>query len=65
MSKADDYRRRAAECLRLARTASDKTNRALLLEMAETWIALADQDRAKGTPRFEDWHKLLNGTQHP
>ena len=45
MSKFEDHRRRAAECLRLAREAADKTNRALLIEMAQTWAKLAEQDK--------------------
>jgi hypothetical protein len=35
--KFQDHQRRAAECLRLAREATDKTNKALLIEMAQTW----------------------------
>ena len=45
MSKFEDYKRRAAECLRLAREAADKTNKALLIEMAQTWAKLAEQDK--------------------
>jgi hypothetical protein len=45
VSKFEDYKRRAAECLRLARAAADKTNKALLIEMAQTWAKLAEQDK--------------------
>jgi hypothetical protein len=45
VSKFEDHKRRAAECLRLAREAVDKTNKALLIEMAQTWIKLAEQDK--------------------
>ena len=45
MSKFEDHKRRAAECLRLARGAVDKTNKALLIEMAQTWARLAEQDK--------------------
>jgi hypothetical protein len=31
----------------LAHEASDQTNRALLLEMAQTWIRLAEQEKAR------------------
>ena len=44
MAKFQDHQRRAAECLRLAREATDKTNKALLIEMAQTWARLAEQD---------------------
>jgi hypothetical protein len=45
--KFQDHQRRAAECLRLAREATDKTNKALLIEMAQTWARLAEQDKAR------------------
>ena len=45
MSKFEDHKRRAAECLRLAREAINKTNKALLIEMAQTWAKLAEQDK--------------------
>jgi hypothetical protein len=41
-----DHQRRAAECLRMAHEASDKTNKALLIEMPQTWAKLAAQERA-------------------
>lgn len=47
MAKFEDHQRRAAECLRLAREATDKTNKALLIEMAQTWARLADQEKAR------------------
>jgi hypothetical protein len=36
---------RAAECLRLVRTMADSTNKALLFEMAEAWLKLAEQKK--------------------
>jgi hypothetical protein len=45
VSKFEDHKRRAAECLRLAREAVDKTNKTLLIEMAQTWAKLAEQDK--------------------
>ncbi|MBO0716227.1 MAG: hypothetical protein J2P55_02680 [Rhizobiales bacterium] len=48
MANFQDHQRRAAECLRLAHEATDKTNKALLIEMAQTWAKLAEQDQAKG-----------------
>ena len=38
---------KAAECLRLVRVSLDSTNKALLLEMAQAWIRLAEQQMAK------------------
>ena len=48
VAKFQDHQRRAAECLRLAHDATDKTNKALLIEMAQTWAKLAEQDKARG-----------------
>jgi hypothetical protein len=45
MPKSDDYHRRAVECLSLAKSVKDQTNRALLLEMAQTWATLAEKEQ--------------------
>jgi hypothetical protein len=47
MPKIQDYQYRAAECLRLARGTGNPTNKALLLEMAQTWVKLAEQAQAR------------------
>jgi hypothetical protein len=47
VAKFQEHQRRAAECLRLAHEATDKTNKALLIEMAQTWAKLAEQDKVK------------------
>jgi hypothetical protein len=41
MSRAEEYRRYAAECIRVAQVAADPKDKALLLEMAEKWRELA------------------------
>jgi hypothetical protein len=43
MAVEDDYRRYAAECLALAKTASDPNDKARLLQMAQAWRDLADK----------------------
>jgi hypothetical protein len=43
MPSADDYRRHAIECVRLAQNAQNPADKALLLKMAETWLRLAEQ----------------------
>jgi hypothetical protein len=48
VSTPQECQQKAAECLRLVRTALDSTNKALLLEMAQAWIRLAEQQKAKG-----------------
>ena len=43
MSKSDQYRRFAQECLELARNAEDERARASLLHMAQVWLCLAEE----------------------
>ena len=50
MSKAEEYRRYAAECLRLGQETS-APDRTMLLEMAERWRHLAE--------RAERWRHLM------
>ena len=37
LSTRDDYRQNAVECLRLARSTPNASDRAILLDMAHTW----------------------------
>jgi hypothetical protein len=41
--RAEQYRRHAWECLAFAREMTSVATRALLLDMAHRWLALADQ----------------------
>jgi hypothetical protein len=41
-SRADEYRRRAQQCLVMARTFGDRDARIILSYMAEAWLRLAD-----------------------
>jgi len=50
MAKAEDYRRFASECLKLAQSAADESARALFLQMARTWLALAQKEEAGAGP---------------
>ena len=43
MSRSDEYRRFASECLKMARTAEDEQNRAIFLQMAQALFALAQK----------------------
>jgi len=47
MTCAEEHQQRAAECMRLAQSAVDPTNKALLLEMAQCWARLAGQTQAR------------------
>ncbi len=41
MRRSDDYRSFAAECLRIGQAAEDVQQRAVFMQMARTWLALA------------------------
>lgn len=43
VNKQEEYRRFAATCLELANRATELTNKASLLAMAEAWLNLADR----------------------
>jgi hypothetical protein len=47
MGKAADYRRYAAECLRIAQTISSPAEKSTLVQMAETWLRLAVQKESR------------------
>jgi hypothetical protein len=53
MGKAEDYRRYAAECLRIARIISSPAEKSTMLQMAETWRRLATQIENRA-PAAED-----------
>ena len=42
MSRTDEYRRRAQQCLEMAGTFRDREARAILSHMAQVWQRLAD-----------------------
>ena len=43
MALADQYKRRAAECVRMAERTDNAEDKALLLQMAQTWMRLAEK----------------------
>jgi hypothetical protein len=43
MSRAEEYRRLAHECIETAGTVSTQQARATLVQMAEVWLRLAEQ----------------------
>jgi hypothetical protein len=43
IASRDDYRRHAAECVRLAQKTQNLRDKALLLTMADSWIRLAEK----------------------
>ena len=54
MRRSDDYRRFAAECLRIGQATEDERQRALFLQMARTWLALAQKDETNADPNLKE-----------
>ena len=50
MPLANQYRRYAAECVRVAQQTANEKDKLLLLRMAETWTRLAHQAEARDRP---------------
>lgn len=46
-ARAEQYRRYAAECVRVAQETTNAADKAMLLQMAETWRRLADRAEVK------------------
>jgi hypothetical protein len=42
LPKSEEYQQRAKDLLRIAQETDDPTNKALLLEMAQAWVKLAE-----------------------
>ena len=47
MGTPQEYLNSAAECLNLSRAINDPDSRAMLVEIAKTWIKLAKYEQAK------------------
>ena len=59
-SRADEYRRRAQQCLEMAQTFRDRDARGSLCYMAEVWLRLADnyQHAKKGRPTMQQQQQI-------
>jgi hypothetical protein len=59
-SRADEYRRRAQQCLEMAGTFRDRDARVTLSHMAEVWLRLADQLNAaeEVRPAFQQQQQI-------
>lgn len=51
-SVSEEYRQHAAECLRIAQDTRDPSQRARLLQMAEAWKNLADEQLKREGNKF-------------
>jgi len=47
----EEYRRKAQECLELARKISLERERAIVLEIAQSWLRLAEQQETLQQPQ--------------
>jgi hypothetical protein len=52
MEGNQDYRRLAAECLRIAETTPSPTDRAMLIRMAQIWHRMAEE-KARTEPHLK------------
>jgi len=59
MARADEYRRYAAECLRVAQKTNNPSDKAMMLEMAQRWLELAERSE-----RESDTKKKLQKALH-
>ena len=58
-SRADEYRRRAQQCLEMARTFGDRDARIILSHMAQAWLRLADVSAPEQRrPTFQQQQQL-------
>ena len=48
MELAEQYKRRAAECIRMAERTDNPEDKTLLLQMAQTWLRLAEKLEERG-----------------
>ena len=51
MASADDYKRQAAECARIADKTKEPDAKAMLLSMAEAWLRLAKEAEQQTTKK--------------
>ena len=54
MRAPDQYRQHADECVRVAQMITDPVDKALLLQMAQTWRRLAERAEAQKTEANQD-----------
>jgi hypothetical protein len=54
MSGSDEYRRFAAECVKIAQATGDGQRRGVFLKMAEVWLELARKAEIKSDRQVPD-----------
>ena len=59
MYQAEEYRRRAQECLDLARKISLEKDRAVVLDIAQSWLRLAEQQETQPQSADQQQQQVL------
>jgi hypothetical protein len=54
MTRAQEYLRHAADCVRVARQTTSPRDKAMLLDMAQKWRDLAEQPRGEAPDERSD-----------
>jgi hypothetical protein len=54
MRRPDEYRRFAAECLKMANDTESEQAHAIFLQMAQVWLRLADEKIDAGSRREDE-----------
>jgi hypothetical protein len=57
-SRAEEYRRLSQQCLELARTISSPDGHATLVQMAQVWQRLADEQEASIPPAVQQQQQV-------
>ena len=65
MRTSDDYREQAVRCLQLAQAVDYEPNKALLLQMAQQWIKMAEFAREREARTEEARVSSRSMPQHP
>jgi hypothetical protein len=58
----DKYRRHAVECLRIAEGIPESLNRMVLIDMAQSWLLLAQQAEKNDAPNADFATGSIGGT---
>jgi len=65
MSRADEYRRLAQECLATAREVANEEKRASLIQMAQVWFRLAEGQDAPPPIASNESQPVVQQQQQP
>ena len=55
MQSPEEYRAKAAACVRRAEYAKSPTHRMILLDMAQTWLRMADEAELTNKKLSDEW----------